>query len=131
MAVTEVHEIADLIAEYEGTRKVLHLLEPIRRTPSLGNTGMELAMMDTGASDIRPVNVKPSPQAHQETKIMKRSVIRVTMELEVRWKPKQYLQFLQELPDLFSLHEFSNLRCRVTWKQKRVSNQQNLHFLLK
>ncbi len=30
-----------------------------------------------------------------------------------------------ELPELFSLHEFSNLRCRVTWKQKRVSYQES------
>ena len=77
--------------------------------------------MDNGASDIRPVNVAKPTGASGKPKIMKRSVIRVTVELEVLMETKQYLHFLQELPELFSLHEFPTLRCRVTWKQKRVS----------
>lgn len=93
---------------------------------SLGNTGVELAMsMDNGASDIRPFNVAKPAGTSGKPKIMKRSVIRVTVELEVLMETKQYLHFLQELPELFSLHEFSNLRCRVTWKQKRVSYQES------
>ena len=81
--------------------------------------------MDNGASDIRPINVAKPAGASGKPKIMKRSVIRVTVELEVLMETKQYLHFLQELPELFSLHEFSNLRCRVTWKQKRVSYQES------
>ena len=123
IAVTEVREIADLIAEYEGMEGERNSSSPFGNhptdAPSLGSTGVELVMsMDNGASDIRPINVaKP--------KIMKRSVIRVTVELEVLMETKQYLHFLQELPELFSLHEFPNLRCRVTWKQKRVSYQES------
>ena len=33
----------------------------------------------------------------------------------------QYLQFLQQIPDLFSLHEFPNLRCRVICNQKKAT----------
>ena len=96
----------------------------IRRTPlRWEDAGMELAMsMDTGVSDIRPVNVAKPTGAIGKPKIMKRSVIRVTMELgSCRWKPKQYLQFLQQIPDLFSLHEFPNLRCRVICNQKKAT----------
>ena len=126
VAVTEVREIADLIAEYEGTENSSPYGSHPVNAPSLGNTSMELVMsVDTGASDIRPVNVAKPTGAIGKPKIMKRSVIRVTMELEVLMETKQYLHFLQELPELFSLHEFPNLRCRVTWKQKRVSYQES------
>lgn len=122
VAVTEVREIADLIAEYEGTENSspygLHSAD----APSLGNIGVELAMsVDTGASDIRPVNVAKPTGASGKPKIMKRSVIRVTMELEVLMETKQYLQFLQQIPDLLGLHEFPNLRCRVIYNQKKVT----------
>lgn len=120
--VTEVREIADLIAEYEGTESSsLYGTHPADN-PSLGNTGVELAMsMDTGASDIRPVNVAKPTGASGKPKIMKRSVIRVTIELEVLMETKQYLQFLQQIPDLLGLHEFPNLRCRVIYNQKKVT----------
>ena len=122
VAVTEVREMADLIAEYEGTESSsLYGTHPAD-APSLGNTGVELAMsMDTGASDIRPVNVAKPTGASGKSKIMKRSVIRVTMELEVLMETKQYLQFLQQIPDLLGLHEFPNLRCRVIYNQKKVT----------
>lgn len=122
VAVTEVREMADLIAEYEGTENSsLYGTHPAD-APSLGNTGVELAMsMDTGASDIRPVNVAKPTGASGKSKIMKRSVIRVTMELEVLMEIKLYLQFLQQIPDLLGLHEFPNLRCRVIYNQKKVT----------
>lgn len=122
VAVTEVREMADLIAEYEGTENSsLYGTHPAD-APSLGNTGVELAMsMDTGASDIRPVNVAKPAGASGKPKIMKRSVIRATVELEVQMETKQYLQFLQQIPDLLGLHEFPNLRCRVIYNQKKVT----------
>ena len=51
-------QISDLIAEYEGTENSSpYGMHPVD-APSLGNTGMELAMsVTTDASDIRPVNV--------------------------------------------------------------------------
>lgn len=122
VAVTEVREIADLIAEYEGTEPPSPYGSHPADAPSLGSTGVELAMsVDTGASDIRPVNVAKPAGALGRPKIMKRSVIRVTVELEVLMETKQYLQFLQQVPDLFSLHEFPNLRCRVICSQKKVT----------
>ncbi|WP_302258912.1 translation initiation factor 2 [uncultured Bacteroides sp.] len=122
VTVTEVREIADLIAEYEGTEPPSSYGSHPADTPSLGSTGVELAMsVDTGASDIRPVNVAKPAGASGKPKIMKRSVIRVTVELEVQMETKQYLQFLQQVPDLFSLHEFPNLRCRVICSQKKVT----------
>lgn len=122
VTVTEVREMADLIAEYEGTENSsLYGTHPAD-APSLGNTGVELAMsMDTGASDIRPVNVAKPAGASGKPKIMKRSVIRATVELEVQMETKQYLQFLQQIPDLLGLHEFPNLRCRVIYNQKKVT----------
>ena len=62
VTVTEVREIADLIAEYEGTETPSPYGSHPADAPSLGSTGVELAMsVDTGASDIRPVNVaKPA-----------------------------------------------------------------------
>ena len=84
VAVTEVREIADLIAEYEGAESSSSFGSHPTDSPSLGNTGVELAMsVDTGVSDIRPVNVAKPTGAIGKPKIMKRSVIRVTMELEV------------------------------------------------
>lgn len=122
VTVTEVKEMADLIAEYEGTENSSPYGSHPADSHSLGNTGMELAMsMDTGASDIRPVNVAKPTGASGKSKIMKRSVIRVTMELEVLMEIKQYLQFLQQIPDLLGLHEFPNLRCRVIYNQKKVT----------
>lgn len=122
VTVTEVREIADLIAEYEGTESSsLYGTHP-SDVPSFGNTGVELAMsVDTGASNIRPVNVAKPVGASGKPKIMKRSVIRVTMELEVLMETKQYLQILQQIPDLLGLHEFPNLRCRVIYNQKKVT----------
>lgn len=130
VTVTEVREIADLIAEYEGMEGERNSSSLFGNhptdAPSLGSTGVELAMsMDNGASDIRPVHVTKPTGASGKPKIMKRSVIRVTVELEVLMETKQYLHFLQELPELFSLHEFPNLRCRVTWRQKRVNYQES------
>ena len=122
VAVTEVREIADLIAEYEGAESSSSFGTHPTDSPSLGNTGVELVMsMDNGASDIRPINVAKPAGALGKPKIMKRSVIRVTMELEVQMETKQYLQFLQQIPDLFSLHEFPNLRCRVICNQKKAT----------
>lgn len=122
VTVTEVREIADLIAEYEGTENSSPYGTHPAEAPSLGSTGVELAMsVDTGASDIRPVNVAKPAGASGKPKIMKRSVIRVTVELGVQMEIKQYLQFLQQVPDLFSLHEFPNLRCRVICSQKKVT----------
>lgn len=122
VTVTEVKEMADLIAEYEGTENSSPYGSHPADSHSLGNTGMELAMsMDTGASDIRPVNVAKPTGASGKSKIMKRSVIRVTMDLEVLMEIKQYLQFLQQIPDLLGLHEFPNLRCRVIYNQKKVT----------
>lgn len=122
VTVTEVREIADLIAEYEGTETPSPYGIHPADAPSLGSTGVELAMsVDTGASDIRPVNVAKPAGASGKPKIMKRSVIRATVELEVQMETKQYLQFLQQVPDLFSLNEFPNLRCRVTCSQKKVT----------
>lgn len=122
MTVTEVREIADLIAEYEGTENSSPYGMHPADTPSLGNIGVELAMsMDTGTSDISSVNVAEPTGASGKPKIMKRSVIRVTMELEVLMETKQYLQFLQQIPDLLGLHEFPNLRCRVIYNQKKVT----------
>lgn len=122
VTVTEVKEMADLIAEYEGTENSSPYGSHPVDSPSLGNTGMELAMsVDTGASDIRPLNVAKPAGASGKPMIMKRSVIRVTMELEVLMETKQYLQFLQQIPDLLGLHEFPNLRCRVIYNQKKVT----------
>jgi hypothetical protein len=122
VTVTEVKEMADLIAEYEGTENSSPYGSHPVDSPSLGNTGMELAMsVDTGASDIRPLNVAKPAGASGKPKIMKRSVIRVTMELEVLMETKQYLQFLQQIPDLLGLHEFPNLRCRVIYNPKKVT----------
>jgi hypothetical protein len=122
VTVTEVKEMADLIAEYDGTENSSPYGMHPADAPSLGNTGVELAMsVDTGASDIRPVNTAKPAGASGKPKIMKRSVIRVTMELEVLMETKQYLQFLQQIPDLLGLHEFSNLRCRVIYNQKKVT----------
>ena len=126
ITVTEVREIADLIAEYEGMEEERNSSSPFGNhptdAPSLGSTGVELAMsMDNGASDIRPINVAKPAGALGKPKIMKRSVIRVTMELEVQMETKQYLQFLQQIPDLFRLHEFPNLRCRVICNQKKAT----------
>lgn len=130
VAVTEVREIADLIAEYEGTENSSPYGSHPVDAPSLGNIGVELAMsMDNGASDIRPINVAKPAGALGKPKIMKRSVIRVTMELEVQMETKQYLQFLQQIPDLFSLHEFPNLRCRVICNQKRQQSTKSQHRL--
>lgn len=130
VAVTEVREIADLIAEYEGAESSSSFGPHPTDSPSLGNTGVELAMsVDTGASDIRPVNVAKPTGATGKPKIMKRSVIRVTMELEVQMETKQYLQFLQQIPDLFSLHEFPNLRCRVICNRKRQQSTKSQHRL--
>lgn len=122
VTVTEVREMADMIAEYEGTENSSPYGTHPVDAPSLGNTGVELAMsVDTGVSDIRPVNVAKPTGASRKPKIMKRSVIRVTMELEVLMETKQYLQFLQQIPDLLGLHEFPNLRCRVIYNQKKVT----------
>lgn len=122
VTVTEVREIADLIAEYEGTENSSPYGSHPAETPSLESTDVELAMsVDTGMSDIRPVNVAKPAGVSGKPKIMKRSVIRVTVELEVQMETKQYLQFLQQVQDLFSLHEFPNLRCRVICRQEKVT----------
>ena len=122
VVVTEVREMADLIAEYEGAENSSPYGNHPADNPSLGSIEVELAMsVDTGASDIRPVNVAKPAGASGKPKIMKRSVIRVTVELEVQMETKQYLQFLQQVQDLFSLHEFPNLRYRVICSQKKVT----------
>ena len=125
VAVTEVREIADLIAEYESMENSSPYGTHPTDAPSLGSTGVELATsVDTGMSDIRPVNVAKPAGASGKPKIIKRSVIRVTVELEVLMETKQYLQFLQQVPDLFSLHEFPNLRCRVSSQKKVTINEE-------
>ena len=92
VTVTEVRELSDLIAEYEGTENSSPYGIHPADTPSLGSTSMELAMsVDTGVSDIRPVNAAKPMGAIGKPKIMKRSVIRVSMELEVQMETKQYL----------------------------------------
>lgn len=62
VAVTEVREMADLIAEYEGAENSSPYGNHPADNPSLGSIEVELAMsVDTGMSDIRPVNVaKPA-----------------------------------------------------------------------
>lgn len=125
--VTDIREIADLVAEYEG-------MEGDRKSPSafgsqpadsltMGSAGMDLAMsVDTGLGDIRPIAVNPpKTSGSSKPKIMKRSVIRVTVELEILMGTRQYLHFLQELSEIFSFNEFHNLRTRLTWKQNRTS----------
>lgn len=126
VTVTEVREMADLITEYEGVENALPFGSHPAGAPSLGDTGVELAMSaDTGMPDIHPVNVAKPAGASGKPKLKKRSVIRATVELEALMETKQYLYFLQVLPDLFSLHEFPNLRCRVAWRQKRASYQES------
>lgn len=122
--VTDIREIADLVAEYEGMEssgKSPFGSQPTG-SPSLGANGLDLAMsIDTGSGDIRPVAMSPSKTSGpSRPKIMKRSVIRVSVELEVSMDTKQYLHFLQELPEIFSFNEFHNLRSRLVWKQTRT-----------
>lgn len=123
--ITDIREIADLVAEYEGMEgagKSPFGSQPTG-SPSMGPVGLDLAMsVDTGSSDIRPVGINPpKTSGSSKPKIMKRSVIRVIVELEVAMDTKQYLHFIQELPEIFSFNEFQNLRSRLVWKQNRVT----------
>lgn len=123
--VTDIREIADLVAVYEGMEGVNQSSfgSSIQTgSPSMGATGLDLAMgVDTGSSDIHPVATNiPKTPGSSRPKIMKRSVIRVTVDLEVLIGTQQYLHFLQELPEIFSFNEFHNLRSRLTWKQNHV-----------
>lgn len=123
--VTDIREIADLVAEYEGMEgsgKSPFSSQPTG-SPSMGPVGLDLAMsVDTGSSDIRPVGINPpKTSGSSRPKVVKRSVIRVTVELEVAMDTKQYLHFLQELPEIFSFNEFQNLRSRLVWKQNRTT----------
>lgn len=123
--VTDIREIADLVAEYEGMESAGKSPFGSQPTgsPSVGTVGLDLAMaVDTGSGDIRPVGINPpKTSGSSKPKIMKRSVIRVTVELEVAMDTKQYLYFLQELPEIFSFNEFQNLRSRLVWKQNRTT----------
>lgn len=123
--ITDIREIADLVAEYEGMEgagKSPFGSHPTG-SPSMGPVGLDLAMsVDIGSSDIRPVGINPpKTSGSSKPKIMKRSVIRVMVELEVAMDTKQYLYFLQELPEIFSFNEFQNLRSRLVWKQNRTT----------
>ena len=123
--ITDIREIADLVAEYEGMEgagKSPFGSQPTG-SPSMGPVGLDLAMsVDTSSSDIRPVGMNPpKTSGSSKPKIMKRSVIRVMVELEVAMDTKQYLHFLQELPEIFSFNEFQNLRSRLVWKLNRAT----------
>lgn len=123
--ITDIREIADLVAEYEGMEgagKSPFGSHPTG-SPSMGPVGLDLAMsVDIGSSDIRPVGINPpKTSGSSKPKIMKRSVIRIMVELEVAMDTKQYLYFLQELPEIFSFNEFQNLRSRLVWKQNRTT----------
>lgn len=119
--VTDIREIADLVAVYESMEGTDSSTQPTG-SPSMGATGLDLAMgVDTGAGDIHPVATNPpKTPGSSKPKIMKRSIIRVTVELEVLMNTRQYLHFLQELPEIFSFNEFHNLRSSLTWKQNHV-----------
>lgn len=123
--VTDIREIADLVAECEGMESAGKSPFGSQPTgsPSVGTVGLDLAMaVDTGSGDIRPVGINPPKTSGcSKPKIMKRSIIRVTVELEVAMDTKQYLYFLQELPEIFSFNEFQNLRSRLVWKQNRTA----------
>lgn len=122
--VTDIREISDLVAVYEGMEGA-EGTQPIG-SPSMGTAGLDLAMgVDTGTGDIHPVATNPpKTPGSSKPKIMKRSIIRVTVDLEVLMGTRQYLHFLQELPETFSFNEFHNLRSRLTWKQNHVNYQE-------
>lgn len=123
--VTDIREIADLVAIYESVEGADSGTQPTG-SPSMGTAGLDLAMgVDTGAGDIHPVaTTPPKTSGSSKPKVMKRSIIRVTVELEVLMSTRQYLHFLQELPEIFSFNEFHNLRSRLTWKQNYVNYQE-------
>ena len=122
--VTDIREISDLVAVYEGMEGA-EGTQPAG-SPSMGTAGLDLAMgVDTGSGDIHPVATNPpKTPGSSKPKIMKRSIIRVTVDLEVLMNTRQYLHFLQELPETFSFNEFHNLRSRLTWKQNHVNYQE-------
>lgn len=123
--VTDVREIADLVAEYDDMEKggKSPFGSQPTSSPSLGTVGLDLAMgVDMGSGDIRPVAVNPpKTPGSSKPKIMKRSVIRISVVVDVGMGTRQYLHFLQELPEIFSLNEFPNLRSRLVWKQNRAT----------
>lgn len=123
--ITDIREIADLVAVYEGMEggeKTPFGSHPTG-SPSMGTVGLDLAVsVDTGFADIPAVAMNPpKTSGSSKPKIMKRSVIRVMAELEVSMDTRQYLHFLQELPEIFSFNEFHNLRSRLVWKQNRTT----------
>jgi hypothetical protein len=123
--VIDVCELSDFIAEYDmvKTKDICSTYdESLAKSSSLGSSSLEMAMsIDNTFDEIKPIKTEKPTGASGKPKIMKRSVIRVTMELEVLMETKQYLQFLQQIPDLLGLHEFPNLRCRVIYNQKKVT----------
>lgn len=123
--VIDVCELSDFIAEYDmvKTKDICSTYdESLAKSSSLGSSSLEMAMsIDNTFDEIKPIKTEKPTGASGKPKIMKRSVIRVTMELEVLMETKQYLQFLQQIPDLLGLHEFPNLRCRVIYNQKEVT----------
>lgn len=123
--VIDVCELSDFIAEYDmvKTKDICSTYdESLAKSSSLGSSSLEMAMsIDNTFDEIKPIKTEKPTGVSGKPKIMKRSVIRVTMELEVLMETKQYLQFLQQIPDLLGLHEFPNLRCRVIYNQKKVT----------
>lgn len=126
--VTEVTEISDMVAEYPagegGSDSRSSSAASSDNNPSFGTSGLELSMaVDTGSSDIQPVAfnkpandsaraVRPSVKPH----IMKRTVLRVSITLDVTAETRLYLYLIQELPELFGLKELELLRVRLTWQ---------------
>lgn len=130
LCVSEIVEISDMIAEYPGStgtgtgpRSSTDSSLP-GNNPSFGTSGLELSMaVDTGASDIQPVAftkpvsdsagaVRPSVKPN----ILKRTVLRVSITLDVTTETRFYLYLIQELPELFGLKELELLRVRLTWQ---------------
>lgn len=129
LCVTEVVEISDMIAEYPAdvansdNRGSFESSLP-DNNPSFGASGLDLSMaVDTGTSEIQPVAfnkpkndsvgaVRPSVKPN----IMKRTVLRVSITLDVSTETRLYLYLIQELPELFSLKELELLRVRLTWQ---------------
>lgn len=129
LCVTEITEIFDMVAEYptdaggSDSRNSFASSLP-DNNPSFGTSGLELSMaMDTGASDIQPVSfsksvsdsagaVRPSIRPN----IQKRTVVRVSVTLDIATETRLYLYLIQELPELFGLKELELLRVRLTWQ---------------
>ena len=88
--ITEVREITNLITEYEGNSKFFTLWEPSVRYILIGCIGLEFVVnVYTSTSDICFVNIDKLA-SNGKSKIMKHSVICVTVKLEVLMETNQY-----------------------------------------